>query len=287
MMEFVLKFIILNPVVYAVVLFVTSVIYITGIISEKRPKNIIKAEYASSGMTKARIQNLLNLFNTLDLTDTQKTWIENVVIDEINNMIDLSIVSRKKSLRLLFIFRALPLLTSLLTALAAQVQEIQNAALFMVNLFTVIGSIANELNRLNKHYANWVFARATTNDLYSAASKFIAIDDHPKGFTAFVTEIDRIQMRYDHTLNDMLSGDLDISPQDKDKPKQPPIDIAKSARDGVMTTVATSLTGAVAGAVIANEVAKASIGGVDLQQITEVAPPPSPENREPEMPEGF
>jgi hypothetical protein len=281
MMDFFLKYIILNPFVYGVVLFVMSVIYITGIISEKLPKNIKKAEYASSGMTRERIANLLTLFNTLDLTETQKTWIENVVIDEINNMIELAIVSRKKSLRLLFIFRALPLLTSLLTALAAQVEQIQNAALFLVNLFTVIGSIANEINRLNKHYANWVFARATTNDLYSAASKFIAIDDHGKGFTAFVAEIDRIQMRYDHTLNDMLSGDLDISPQDKDKPKQPPVDIARSARDGVMTTVATSLTGALAGAVIANEIGKTNIGGVDLQQITDVTPPA------PEMPEGF
>lgn len=280
-MDFFLKYIILNPFVYGVVLFVMSVIYITGIISEKLPKNIKKAEYASSGMTRERIANLLTLFNTLDLTETQKTWIENVVIDEINNMIELAIVSRKKSLRLLFIFRALPLLTSLLTALAAQVEQIQNAALFLVNLFTVIGSIANEINRLNKHYANWVFARATTNDLYSAASKFIAIDDHGKGFTAFVAEIDRIQMRYDHTLNDMLSGDLDISPQDKDKPKQPPVDIARSARDGVMTTVATSLTGALAGAVIANEIGKTNIGGVDLQQITDVTPPA------PEMPEGF
>lgn len=243
MSDFLVKNIILNPLIYAIILGVLAVIYITRSITEKLPKNVLKAEYASAGLTKPRIKNLHAIVNTLELTPVQAAWVDNVVIDEIYSMIDLSMTSRRKSLRLLFIFRALPLFTSLLTALAAQVESIQNAALFMVNMFTVIGSVANEINRLNKHYASWVFARATANDLYSSTIKFVAVEDHASAFNHFVTEIERVQNRHDRTINDLLSADLDTTPQDKDKAKPDrdretkPVDILSAGAVGAVAGI--------------------------------------------------
>ena len=211
---------IFSPYPYAVIIGVIGVTVISRKVSENLPKNQMRVQYLAVGLTKRNVEDARDLIGLSDASDAQKSWLELHVLSEVTNQISIGVLSRDKALTLLMAVRTIPLFTSLLTALAAQVDSIRPGALFGVNILMLAASYAIEASRTNRDYDTWAYARDTCNRLYAALGRYLTLDSAMANFQEFSREVDAIGQAYDTAMNSMIAMGLEAALMEENKEKK-------------------------------------------------------------------